>query len=312
MQKEKKPRAGFGTLLANGWMTYRRGMGASVPATLLCVLLPALIVTVTVYYCLAAMFQPVLQVLQAIVNVVLQNGFDEWAVGAAVEQTLLALGALRPQELVRQVLGSAGWMVVVLAIMAPLQVVFRYVLTPIGQGAMALAHGAGVYGVKMAFHQAMRDGKGRIGKILVLNLVYTLGTVVLYGVGSVLAGFVALLPVIGVILSVLIVMVMLCVGFGVRDLMLFVGLNENKWHFVALFEAVKRYFTDWAYICAGLIFLAGLALGVCMVAVLDALVMVLAMFPPVLTLLLIAFSIPLLQALTCAIYDDQRKRLCKK
>lgn len=308
MQKKERARTDFWHLLRRGRKLYSAALGATFPATLLCVFLPTLIMVVAGYYCLLSMFRPVVEILQAIVRSLMLYGFDEWAVGEAVERVTESLRELGIREMLMQMLGSVGGIVLLAAFMVPVRILCRAVVTPLGQCAAAEAHSRGWHGVKVSFKKAFAAIRRHTGRIVVLCLIFWLVSTAAAFVMAFVVGAIALIPVAGGVLAIAAAAAFCALMLCLWDLMLLIGLNEDQWHFKALGGAFRHFFTDWAYLSAGLVFCSVLVLCLMVTVLLDALLMVLAMFPPVVTLLTIVLALPMMQAFDTVIYYDRRRR----
>ena len=308
MQNEKIQRTGFGMLLSRGWRLYGKSLGTTFSISFLCNALPSLLLTVVVYYCVATMFRPVFQVAQTVLQSLLTYGFDEWAIGEAVERLLLSIEGYTLETMLKQMLGSMGWLVVLLIVLAPVKLICQYVVAPVGAGAVAETQSRTWHGVKVGISAAFAAVKKRAGRLMVLYLVFLLGNAALGMVLSFASAVLSLIPVVGSVAGFCLAVGVAALSMGLQELMVLVAINEDKWHFEALIQALKRYFTDYAYIASGAIIWSGVLVALLLVAVLDVFLMILAMFPPVLTVLLTAFAAPLSAAITTVVYYDQRKR----
>lgn len=301
-------RTGFGELLSRGWKIWAGSLSASFPAMLLCGALPALVIAVTAYYCALVAFRPAFQLVQTILQSVLAYGFDEWAVGDAVMRLLDGFPPLDIEQLLRRALGSMGVLVGVTLIALPLQLVGSYVLLPMAHGAVAEAQSRLWHGVRVPFGAAFAANRRRAGKLMVLNLALLVAQLGFSLVLSIAAAFLAFLPAAGGALATLLELAAVLLGMGVQCLIYLEAVNEDQWHFKAIGLAAKRFFTDWTY--GAMLAIYCLILAGCLLLTLlaDLLLMTLAMFPPVLTILAAAFFQPLAMSFVTAAYYDQRVR----
>ena len=305
---QKNERTGFGALLGRGFRIWSGSLSASFPAVLLCSVLPALVIAVALYYCLLVAFRPAFQLLQTILQSLLTYGFDEWAIGDAVSRVLEDFSRMDHELLLRQLLGSMGTLAGVLLISVPLQLVSSFVLMPMAQGAVAEAQSRLWHGVRVPFGAAFAAIRRRAGKLMVLNLAFFAASLAFSAAYAVVGAFVAMLPMVGPGVLTALELVTVLLVMGVQSLMVLVAVNENQWHFKAIGFAVKRFFTDWAYAAAMAVYGALLVVSLLLTVLADLLLMTLAMFPPVLTVLAGAFLTPLAMSFVTAVYYDQRKR----
>ena len=305
---QKNERTGFGALLGRGFRIWSGSLSASFSAVLLCSVLPALVIAVALYYCLLVAFRPAFQLLQTILQSLLTYGFDEWAIGDAVSRVLEDFSRMDHELLLRQLLGSMGTLAGVLLISVPLQLVSSFVLMPMAQGAVAEAQSRLWHGVRVPFGAAFAAIRRRAGRLMVLNLAFYVSAVALSAACSVVGAFLALLPMVGPAVLAALELVIVLLLMGVECLMYLAAVNEDQWHFKAIGLAVKRFFTDWAYAAAMAVYGAMLLGCLLLTALADLLLMTLAMFPPVLTVLAGAFLTPLAMSFVTAVYYDQRKR----
>lgn len=305
---QQNRRTGFGALLTRGWRLWSGSLGTSFPAVLLCGVLPALVIAVAGYYCLLVAFRPAFQLLQTILQSLLTYGFDEWAIGDAVSRVLEDFGLMDHEQMLRQLLGSMGTLVGVALISVPLQLASSYVLMPMAQGAVAEAQSRLWHGVRVPFGAAFAAIRRRAGRLMVLNLALLLAELGLSIVLSVVSALVALLPVMGPAAVTALELVAVLLVMGVQSLVYLVAINEDQWHFNAIGLAVKRFFTDWAYAAAMAVYGAVLVGSLLLTVLADLLLMTLALFPPVLTVLAMAFLMPLAMSFVTAVYYDQRTR----
>lgn len=305
---QKNDRTGFGALLGRGFRIWSGSLCTSFPAVLLCGVLPALVIAVALYYCLLVAFRPAFQLLQTILQSLLTYGFDEWAIGDAVSRVLQDFSRMDHELLLRQMLGSMGTLVGVALISVPLQLLSSYVLMPMAQGAVAEAQSRLWHGVRVPLGAAFAAIRRRAGRLMVLNLAFFAASLAFSVAYAVVGAFVAMLPMVGPAVLTALELVTVLLVMGVQSLMVLEAVNEDQWHFKAIWLAVKRFFTDWVYAAAMAVYGAVLVGSLLLTVLADLLLMTLAMFPPVLTILAMAFLTPLAMGLVTAVYYDQRKR----
>ena len=301
-----RQRRSVGALLGQGFRLYGRTLNTGFTATLLCSVLPSLVISVILYLCLFALLRPVFVLIQTILQSALSSGLDEQAIGRAVQEIWDSLNMPTAETIMASSLGVLA----VTLLLTPVQLAFSILLQPLGLGAVTEAQSRAWHGVRLSLSQALAAAKGKWGRLIVLNLVMMLATFGLAMVVSLLVMVAALLPMVGPV-AVLVVYAVEILGAavisGVFMLMLLIAVNEDRWHFNALVEAGKRFFTDWRYILAFLVFFA-ISLGCGLLcAVADIAAMLLLLFPPVLTVLAGAFILPLGQAFMTAVYYEQRR-----
>lgn len=301
-------RTGVDGLLSRGWKLYGESLGSTFPLVFLFDTLPSLLMTAVSYYGLVTAFHPFFQVLQTILQSLLRYGFDEWAIGQAVERLLTSMEGYSMELILRQMLGALGWMVVLMLILMPIRLVLRYVVLPMAAGAAAEAQSRVWQGIPVTLRSALVAVKGRAGRLIVLNLVYLLACGVIFMLLSVGLATLLSVPFIGTAAAICVAMCVMVLFTGLREVMVLIAINEDQWHFHALTQAFRRYFTDYAYgASSAVIWLCILAVAL-ICAVLDLMLMFLLTFPPVMTPMQYAFALPLSAAVTTSVYYDQRKR----
>lgn len=131
---------------------------------------------------------------------------------------------------------------------------------------------------------------------LVVNLALSLLAALPGGAGIVLIGVYA-------------VQLALTLGIGAcLSLAVLVGINEDKWHFFALYEAAKRFLRDGRFALLYLCYFGiALVVGVAALAA-DLYVALMLFFPPVFTSVAAAFLQPFGMALLTSAYYADRKR----
>ena len=131
---------------------------------------------------------------------------------------------------------------------------------------------------------------------LVVNLALSLLAALPGGAGIVLIGVYA-------------VQLALTLGIGAcLSLAVLVGINEDKWHFLALYEAAKRFLRDGRFALLYLCYFGiALVVGVAALAA-DLYVALMLFFPPVFTSVAAAFLQPFGMALLTSAYYADRKR----
>ena len=304
----KTTRTDFGTLLARAWQLYARSLHVTFPVTLLCAALPLLIVIAVVYYGLATAFEPALRVAQAVLRSLLESGFDEWAIGAAVEQVLASFGGLDFFGIILRALGGIGITVLLMLVLLPVLALCRLLLAPVGRGACVQALLSAYNEEKPRFSAAFTAARRRSGRLMAFELLMLpVSAAVL-----VLAGFIcvhaAKLPAAGdaaAWLAGIAAIVLLACAKQIAAMRI---LDENARMASALGAAFRSFFTDWTYAAAGGLFYMSLLCGAVLMFAVDVLLMVLAIVPPIATVLYAALFVPLGYALTVVMAKEQIRR----
>lgn len=307
MQKSK-PRTDFGELLARSWQLYGRSLGATFPAALLCDVLPVGIVLTAIYYGLVSAFEPAVRVAQAMLRSLLQNGFDEWAVGAAVEQVMGSLGGTGFLQTLFRMLGSFGGLAIALALLLPAFLACRILLTPYGRGLSMQALSLHVKERPVRLSKRYAAYKPLIGRMIALELISLPPAAALIAVASGLSKLLVKIPAVGQAASLCAFLAALTAVICIRLLMTRIILTQNADVFHAFSQAVGCFFTDWTYLAAGALFFVGLAGCALLVAVADVMLMILVLIPPVSLMLLYALAMPLLQSIVTVLHEEQQSR----
>ncbi len=298
---------GFGTLLGRGFKLYGRTLGASFPAYLLCSALPAMLGVAAIYYALVALMQPLFACIQAFFEALITYGFDERAIEQAMWPAIDALESYSLPDAERVL----GWIIGAVLLVVPLGMGSAVFLLPLGNGAVAEAQSRAWHGVTLPFSRAFGAVKGRYGKLIVLGLVNLLSGFVLnllfYGATSLLS----IHPLVGMVAAPVAMGLNLAAEAAVEGILCLaylVAVNEDKWHFDALFAAVKRFFTHGAYVGTAMVYVLILGFSSFLVCFLDLFLAVVLLFPPVMTILLSALAMPLNMAMMTSVYYAQRKK----
>lgn len=304
MQKNNTS-AGFGALFGRGWSLYKQSFGTTFPITLLCAVLPLFLLIAVVYYGIVLAFEPVLRIAQAVFGSLLESGFDEAAMGKAMETVLASFRDFNLLEALWRMLRVVGGMTVLVMLMLPVQVGCALILLPTGRGAAVYAQHRAIQGENLRFSEAFRGVRRVTGKLMGLNLAFV--PVHLAGIcaAALLAELAGYLPSGDAVAGTICVAAAAMLG-GTQQLAVLVGLEENVWGFAAMGRAFKLFFTRWSYLCAGMIFytiLFGCGMLVCFA---DVWLMIMGVMPPLAIPLTVALALPLQQALVTAIYQDQR------
>ena len=205
----------------------------------------------------------------------------------------------------------AGTFVLSLLVLIPLELLASVVLMPIGQGAVAEAQSRMWHGVRIPARRALSAAGRRAGRLLVLSLC---GLAAAYAVSLVVNLALSLLAALPggagiVLIGVYAVQLALTLGIGAcLSLAVLVGINEDKWHFLALYEAAKRFLRDGRFALPYLCYFGiALVVGVAALAA-DLYVALMLFFPPVFTSVAAAFLQPFGMALLTSAYYADRKR----
>lgn len=305
---DRSSRADFGTLLARAWSLYSKSLHITFPAALLCGALPVLVVLFAAYYAFASGFEPVLRIAQAVLRSLLENGFDEWAMGAAVEQVLAGFGGLDPLQAILRALGGLGITVLVVLLALPVLALLRLMLVPVGRGASLQAQRCALAGEPVGFSGAFSAARRHLGRLIAVDLLLLPVGAVVIVLSALLCIAAGKVPGLGRA-AVFVVIFAVPVFLGsLRQLSVLHLLEGNVRVFSAVGLAFRRFFTDWTYAASGALFCAGLYIGTAMILAVDVLLMVLAMLPPFAAVLFITLFLPLCRALTVVMLKEQIRR----
>lgn len=306
--QNKPSRTDFGALLARSWQLYSQSLHVTFSITLLCAALPLLILLVVLYYGLASAFEPALRVAQAVLMSLLESGFDEWAIGAAVEQVLSSFGGLNLPEVILRAVGSLGLTALALVLMLPVQTLCRLLLTPIGRGASVKAHLSAAGGEKPHFSASFSAIRRRFGRLIALDLLMIPVSAALVVIAAAAAAAAGKLPVAGEAVKLLAPFLVILLLGCARQIAAIEVLHGDARVFNAFGMAFKRFFTDWTYAAAGGLYYAALLTGGVLILAADVMLMVLTMLPPVMTVLYLTLFLPLGQAMNVVMAQEQDRR----
>lgn len=306
MQSER-PRETFAALFARGWRIYAASFSASIAPSLLCFALPAALVSAVAYFAAVFLFQPALLAVRELVQALLRSGLNTQAMEEALARAGEYLSAITPEGVLSMLLGMLG----LLLVLIPLELLASVVLMPIGQGAVAEAQSRMWHGVRIPARRALSAAGRRAGRLIVLSLC---GMAAAYAVSLVVNLALSLLAALPggagiVLIGVYAVQLALTLGIGAcLSLAVLVGINEDKWHFLALYEAAKRFLRDGRFALLYLCYFGiALVVGVAALAA-DLYVALMLFFPPVFTSVAAAFLQPFGMALLTSAYYADRKR----
>ena len=302
------PRTDFGTLLARAWKLYAKALHITFPTHFICMALPVTAVLAVLYYGLVNAFEPALRIAQTMLRSLLENGFDEWALGNAMEQMMTSLGTLNPLEILLRAVGSIGLTALILLLLLPLVAVCRLLLTPIGRGASLAAHTAALRDQRPRFSDSFSALKKRFGRLMGLELLFLPTTALFIALAVLLCSAVSAVPTIGSAVKLIIALAAITVIGSLRHLGAMAALRQNLPVFRAYGYAFKRFFTDWTYLAAGCLFYACLFGGAVLILVADVFLMILAVLPPIAVVLYFALFMPLAQTIVLVMHQEQTRR----
>ncbi|MGI5883719.1 MAG: hypothetical protein ACOX83_02000 [Candidatus Spyradocola sp.] len=297
----------FSQVFSQGWKIYTGSATATLPASLLCTALPSVLTTSIAYFAAMSLFRPAFEALREMLQALFIAGPGTRAMEEALERAGEFLRGFPADGVPSLLVGMLGMILV----LVPLTLLFGIVLAPIGQGAIAEAQSRMWHGVRIPAKRALAAAGRRAGRLIVLFLCGTAVSLVASLVVNVTLSVLTMLPGVGGAFLVLLYLVQLALSLAIgacMSLAVLVGMNEDKWHFVALYEAAKRLFRDGNFALLYLCYF-GIALGVELIVLLMDLYMALLLFfPPVLTGICAAFLQPFATALLTAAYYADRKR----
>ena len=245
--------------------------------------------------------------MRELVQALLSAGLNTQAMEEALARAGEYLSAITPEGVLSMLLGMLG----LLLVLIPLELLASVVLMPIGQGAVAEAQSRMWHGVRIPARRALSAAGRRAGRLIVLSLC---GMAAAYAVSLVVNLALSLLAALPggagiVLIGVYAVQLALTLGIGAcLSLAVLVGINEDKWHFLALYEAAKRFLRDGRFALLYLCYFGiALVVGVAALAA-DLYVALMLFFPPVFTSVAAAFLQPFGMALLTSAYYADRKR----
>ena len=297
--------SGFSALFGRGWSLYKQSFGTTFPVTLVSAVLPLFALVVIVYYGIVLAFEPALRIAQAVFRSLMESGFDEAAMGDAMQTVLESFSGFNLLQTLWRMLRVVGGMMLLVMLMLPVQAGCLLILLPTGRGAAAFAHKAAADGVSARFSEAFRGVRHCSGKLMGLGLAFVPVHAAGICAAILLAELADYLPSGDAVAGTIFVAAAALLG-GTQQLAVLIGLEENIWGIRALGRAFKCFFTRWSYVCAGMIFYTILFGSIMLVCFADVWLMIMGVMPPLAVPLTLAAALPLQQALVTVIYREQR------